>query len=147
MAEIVEPMHGGKVDIVLRLRFAPPPSSARVQGGSVYRPARELVEALFVVVFELVRPYLEVEGLAYHGRRGDQLLPHFFVQAVPEVADGGSEGDLEAHRAEDLVHEHVGALEVVGGKEVELALGRVRVDVVAVVSEASAWVFVVSVSA
>jgi hypothetical protein len=62
-----------------------------------------------------------------------------FVIKVMKVCRGGAEANLEAERAEDLEHHHVGALEVVGRKEVELCPAGVGVNMAAVVPEITTY--------
>jgi len=87
-------------------------------------------------------PHLELAGKAYGDGRSSIPFPFFHLLTIPTVDaipvfHGWTEQDLKPEGAKDLVHEHIGALEIVRGEEVECGVRSVRVGVAAVIADVS----------
>lgn len=121
MATVVEPVDGPKINVS--------------QFVLDRRPAVELPESGPVLKLPV---WIIVNHALPHLPR--QIRPNerkwmVVVSLEAGVLHNRPEADLEAERAEYLVHEHVGAFQVVGHQKVELALIAVRVHVAAVVPD------------
>lgn len=86
-----------------------------------------------MVVLEFI-PYLRLES-----GTDDREWFSPFITRVAEIFCDRAEVDLETQRAEDLIHEHAGAFQVVRGQEIELAVHRVRIHMAAVEADEASW--------